>query len=134
MNHWEFFFEQPFGYTLESVLKNAKNITYIKCVDCVPRPDEYSMLLNEPRKNYWHNFANKYLLIKREIIFLANKRKYRLFRNSKNILGVLTRGTDYISRKPRYHPIPPNVSDLIHDVKEMDNKYKYDFIFFFDRR
>ena len=129
-NYWEIFFEQPFGYTLESVLKKAKNITYISCDDCSPRPDEYSMLLNEPRKNFWHNFANKYLLIKREIIDLANKIKYRLFKNTKNILGVLTRGTDYISKKPKFHPIPPNVSDLIHDVKKMDNKYKYDFIFF----
>ena len=55
---------------------------------------------------------------------------YKLFKQSKNILGVLTRGTDYIARKPKQHPIPPNVSILINDVKEMDNKYKYDYIFF----
>ena len=54
----------------------------------------------------------------------------KLFKQSKNILGVLTRGTDYIARKPKQHPIPPNVSILINDVKEMDNKYKYDYIFF----
>ena len=51
----------------------------------------------------------------------------KLFKQSKNILGVLTRGTDYIARKPKQHPIPPNVSILINDVKEMDNKYKYDY-------
>ena len=54
----------------------------------------------------------------------------KLFKNSKNILGVLTRGTDYIMLRPRNHPIPPNISLLIHDVKELDNKYKYDYIFF----
>ena len=55
---------------------------------------------------------------------------HKLFKNSKNILGVLTRGTDYVTLKPRNHPIPPNVSELIYDVKEMDAKYMYDYIFF----
>ena len=129
-NYWEYFFEQPFGYSLDEVLKNSKNITRIICGDCLPRPDEISMLFNEPRKNFWHNFANKYLLIKMEILILAKKIMYHLFKNSKNILGVLTRGTDYISKKPYGHPIPPDIVDLIYDVKEMDNKYVYDFIFF----
>ena len=40
------------------------------------------------------------------------------------------RGTDFIARKAKHHPIPPNVSVLINDVKEMDDKYKYDYIFF----
>lgn len=130
INNWELLFDQPFGYTLESVLKNAKDITYISCEDCIPRPDEYSMLKNEPRKNFWHIFSNKYLAIKKELVYLANKFIYKLFRKSKNILGALTRGTDYISKRPSGHPIPPNLSDFINDVKELDDKYKYDYIFF----
>jgi len=129
-NNWELLFEQPFGYTLESVLKNAKDITYFSCEDCIPRPDEYSMLMNEPRKHFWHDFSNKYLAIKNELVYLANKIMYKLFRKSKNILGALTRGTDYIYKQPSGHPIPPNVSDFINDVKEMDDKFKYDYIFF----
>jgi hypothetical protein len=129
-NYWELFFEQPFGYTLESVLKNAKNITYINCDDCNPRPDPQPMLFNEPRKYFWHNFANKYMPIKIELINQSNKIIYILFKNSKNILGVLTRGTDYIAKKPKGHPIPPNITDIIHDVKKMDEKYNYDYIFF----
>ena len=129
-NYWELFFEQPFGYTLESVLKNAKNITYINCSDCNPRPDPQSMLFNEPRKYFWHNFAYKYMPIKIELINQANNIIYILFKKSKNILGVLTRGTDYISRKPKGHPIPPNITDIIHDVKKMDEKNNYDYIFF----
>ena len=81
-------------------------------------------------RNFWHLFAEKFLPIKKEIIDLTKKIKKQLFRSSKNILGVLTRGTDYTARKPREHPIPPNITDLIKDVKEMDVKYKYDYIFF----
>ena len=43
---------------------------------------------------------------------------------------MLARGTDYISRRPKGHPIPPNITDIIHDVKKMDEKYNYDYIFF----
>ena len=129
-NYWELYFEQPFGYTLEEVLKYAKNITYKICYDCEPRPDEKSMPFNEVRKNFWHNFASKYLPIKKEILNLSNQLFYKLFKNSKNILGVLTRGTDYITRKPKDHPIPPNISTLVQDVKKMDEKFFYDYIFF----
>jgi len=129
-NHWELFFEQPFGYTLEEILKKGKNIIHITDCNCGPRPDEKSMLINWPKKNFWHNFANKYSPIKKEIILISNNIIQKLFKQSKNILGVLARGTDYISLKPKGHSIPPNVSVLINDIKEMDNKYKYDYIFF----
>lgn len=35
------------------------------------------------------------------------------------------RGTDYISEKPRGHPIPPTTELVIKDIKEMTNKNKY---------
>ena len=129
-NHWEFFFHQPFNYSLEEVLTKVKNIIHITNCNCGPRPDYIFALYNWPKKIFWHNFANKYTPIKKEIILKSNKIMRKLFKQSKNILGVLTRGTDYIARKPKQHPIPPNVSILINDVKEMDNKYKYDYIFF----
>ena len=88
------------------------------------------MPFSEAQKIFWHNFANKYLPIKKEIIDLSNIIMNHLFKYSNNILGVLTRGTDYLSRKPYQHPIPPKLSDLIYDVKEMDYKYSYDYIFF----
>ena len=115
---------------MEEVLKNAKNIININCIDCSPRPNSNSTLIDLHQLEYWHNFANKYIPIKKEIIKLSYNIRYKLFHNSKNILGVLTRGTDFISRKPKMHAIPPDIFDLIKDVKKMDNKYNYDYIFF----
>ena len=129
-NYWELFFEQPFGYTLDEVLKNGKNISRIICSECRPYMSMRDMPFDEIRKNYWHDFQLRYLPIKQEIIDLANKYRKKLFKNSRNVLGVLTRGTDYLSKKPTLHCIPPNITDLIHDVKKMDNKYLYDYIFF----
>ena len=53
-----------------------------------------------------------------------------LFKGSNNILGILIRGTDYLARKPKKHPITPDSSIVINDIKLMDknNNYNYYFI------
>ena len=44
-NPWEYYFNQPFGYKYDDVIKEAKNIKY---VECVPRqyPNE-TIFLNK---------------------------------------------------------------------------------------
>ena len=39
------------------------------------------------------------------------------------------RGTDYIAMKPKKHCIPPKIETMIEDIKDMDKKYNYDWIF-----
>jgi hypothetical protein len=51
----------------------------------------------------------------------------KLFKGSTNILGILTRGTDYVAGRPRGHPIPPTIEMVSNDIKEMDKRYNYDF-------
>ena len=126
-NPWEYYFNQPFGYKYDNVVKKAKNIKY---VECVPReyPNE-SIFLIKQKMNYWHIIANKYIPIKNEIIKESNIIINSIFKKSRNVLGLLLRGTDYISRKPKKHPIPPKTEDVIKDVKLIDKKNKYDWIF-----
>ena len=68
--------------------------------------------------------------LKNEIKEEANNIMKNLFNNSKNILGVKIRGTDYLSVKPKNHSKQPKVEQVILDVKHMDEQYNYDFIFF----
>ena len=42
----------------------------------------------------------------------------KLFNNSKNVLGLLVWGTDYISIRPYEHVIPPSVNMAINDTKK----------------
>ena len=114
---------------MEEVLQNAKNIVNITFNFCKTYPN-FTIFYNTAIRKFWYNFANKYSPIKNEIIDLSRKIKYKLFKKSKNVLGVLTRGTDFLSLRPKGHPIPPKITDLNKDVKEMDDKYRYDFIFF----
>lgn len=60
-------------------------------------------------------------------IFFTTKK--RLFNGSSNVLGILARGTDYISKKPRKHPISPTVKLMFEDIKKMKESWNYDYFF-----
>ena len=126
-NPWEYYFNQPFGYNYDNVIKKAKNIKYVECI-----PNEYpneSIFLNKQKMNYWHIMANQYIPIKNEIIKESNIIINSIFKKSRKILGILLRGTDYITRRPKKHPIPPKTENVIKDVKLIDKRIKYDWIF-----
>ena len=127
-NPWEEFFFQPYKYTLESVKKYAKNIKYIQCYSGYKGPN-FNVFNNLILKKFWHNFAHKYIPIKDEIIYEANKYFKLLFKKNKNILGVLMRGTDYISKKPHHHSIQPTEEMVFKDIERIEKKINYDYIF-----
>jgi len=128
-NPWELFFEQPYNYTMKEVLKNAKNIVYIKCDEKIYRPDERIIYYNNDLINFWHNLGNKYIPIKNEIQKESNFIIQNLFNNSTNVLGVKIRGTDYFKLKLKVHPIPPGLDLAIEGVKYLNSKNNYDWIF-----
>ena len=114
---------------MNDVLKNADNVEYIRCDGPSPRPND-DILTDSVKVKFWHNLANKFMPIKHNIMKLSNKIMKKLFNKSNNILGVLIRGTDYISIKPKLHPIQPTIDMVISDVRQMDIKNNYDYIFF----
>ena len=128
INPWELFFYQPFGYTLNDVLENAKNIKYKEC-KFRRKMLSYYIFNNNILIYYWHNIATNYIPIKNMIINEANNIMNEFFKGSNNILGILVRGTDYIARRPRKHPITPNVEMVIEDIKLMEQKNQYDYFF-----
>ena len=129
-NPWELFFEQPFGYSLDNVKKYGKNIEYVICkIDDYSKWPNTRIYSNNVLMNFWNNIAQKYSPIKKKIIKEANDKRRNLFKGSNNVLGVLIRGTDYIARRPKGHPKQPTCEMVFIDIKEMDMKNKYDWIF-----
>ena len=127
-NPWEYYFNQPFGYKYKDIKKKAKNIKYIECTGYEIRPSE-DLFLKKHSNHYWNIMANKYIPIKNKIIRESNNIIQNIFKGSRNGLGVLLRGTDYIAKKPPDHPIPPKIEEVIKDVKLLNNKNRYDWIF-----
>ncbi len=126
-NLWEKFFYQPFNYTLNDVKQKGKSVSIFKCQPKFFPNDSifYDTLL----RNFWHNIAKIYIPIKYEIIMESNNIIKNLFKESNNTLGILMRGTDYIARKPYFHPIPPKPEMVIKDIKILNRKNKYEWLF-----
>lgn len=128
-NPWEYYFEQPFCYNLNDVLNKAEKKIYFECKNLGKAPVFFQYFNKSLSIIFWNNIAKNYLPIKKGIIREANIIKNRLFKNSNNVLGVFIRGTDYLSVKPKRHPIVPLTENIIKDIKIMNKKYKYDMIF-----
>ena len=127
-NPWEKFFNQPCGYTFEEVVKK-KDVEIFECVCVGDMPDEKTVYSNKIMWDYHHQIQEKYMSIKNKLLLESEKLWKNLFGDSKNILGILLRGTDYTSRRPPGHAKPPSVNRAINDTIKMDDQYKYDFIF-----
>ena len=127
-NPWEIFFEQPFGYKLLDIQKYGKNIKYIDVPNCFTF-SAHTIYHQPVLLDFYHTIVHRYIPIKKEIINESNDIKNKLFKGSNNVLGILARGTDYIVKRPRTHPIVPTVEMIINDIKEMDRKYNYDYYF-----
>ena len=127
-NPWEIFFNQMYGLKLKEVLKKAKKIKFIKCK---PKDFPHSSYIYKNKTSilFWHNFYKRYIPIKKEINKEANKIMKLLFNKSENVLGVRIRGTDYISLKPKYHPIPPSAERMIKDIKIINKDLNFDWIY-----
>ena len=128
-NPWEILFNQPFGYTLEEVKKNAKKIEQLSCSWTNMAPSEGHIYQNQMTMDFYRYMSKKYMSIKKEIMDEANIKWKQLFGDSNNILGVLGRGTDFAQLRPGGHSIPPPTEKMIQDVKNMDEKHKYNWIY-----
>ena len=128
INPWEIFFNQPFGYTLDNIFSQAKHIEYVYCERGMHGPN-FSLFYTPVLVNYWHNIAKIYMPIKEQLIYEAKLNFISLFNKSNNILGILIRGTDYISIRPTGHPIQPNSDMVIEDVIKMEHINNYDWLF-----
>lgn len=62
----------------------------------------------------------KYIKIKPEIKNLGDQLYLNL--NNNRTIGVLCRGADYVSQKPKGHPVQPDVDDVIKKVEELTIK------------
>ena len=115
---------------MEEVLKNAKNIIYITCIiKKFPNPSTQNIYYNNDLIQFWRYLAKKYIPIKNQIRKESKFIIHKLFKNSNNVLGVKIRGTDYVATKIKHHPIPPKLDVAISDVKNLDSKNNYDWIF-----
>ncbi len=116
-NMWEYYFEQPCHYDLESIGKSKRIILSNGLVtDKLDYPAD-SIAYEEKELQFWKALAKRYLRVNQSIADEAARLEKTLF-EEKKILGVLARGTDYVHARPVNHPIQPTPRQLMEKIEE----------------
>lgn len=128
-NAWEFFYEQPMGYSLNDI-KNAKNIIISDAMIPENRPtDSMDFINNEDLVKKWQVFFEKYIRINNNLKLKMDAEVLRIIGNNRRVLGVSLRGTDYVALKPYQHPIQPTIEQAIKKTKDVFDEKSYDAIY-----
>lgn len=126
INIWEQYFRQPF-ITVKQIDEKAKvDWEYNKNVGFIS-PCFFSYK-NDVERSIWMKLYKDYVSFNDEVQEYVDD-EYNTLISGKRVLGVLCRGTDYIATKPKGHPVQPELSDVIADVRKVMKDYKYDYIY-----
>ena len=127
-NVWEYYFEQPCGYTLDDIRHSSHVIIGNGIIDGhVPFPGE-NIAYNEEELKKWRTVADRYLIVRPEIRQEADELWKRLA-GRERVLGVLLRGTDYVNSRPKNHPVQPTIEQAINKIDEVLAKQEFSKIY-----
>lgn len=132
VNIWEDYYEQPSSYTLDDAYQ-SKNVILSKFDS-----EKYNapfIVEGERLTNHWwvetYKILSKMFTIKPGNILKEQIRNEETrLKSLDKTLGVLARGTDYISLKPKNHAIPYDTKLLIDECRNrlLSGEYKYIYI------
>lgn len=130
-NSWEYYFEQPCGYSLTDVSKSKNVILGNGLIDGSFEYPDKLVPWEDSEYIKWHELSAKYLNIKQELVakFLKDEEVNQFDIVNKRLIGVLARGTDYVTLKPHNHPIQPTAEELETKIDELINKGQYDGVY-----
>lgn len=114
-NVWEYFFEQPFGVSLEQaydsgdfwVIDDVKTSDYEKWMNV-----EYFDDFNNREAAEWREYFQKYIRIRKDLKKHFDQSAIEQKIETDHFIGILARGTDYKELKPVGHLKPTSVEEI----------------------
>ena len=128
LNAWEFYFEQPCGYSLEDVSRSRNVILSSGLIGENNFFPEDRTIRNVEEYWMWRKLFQRYFHVKKDIMEEAEILKKEWF-HGERVLGVLCRGTDYTNTKPKGHPVQPEISDVIGKVDEVLQRQRCIYVY-----
>ena len=128
VNAWDYYFEQPSGYSLEEVYE-SKNVVIASGVDpkeASPVVLNYYLQQRKSRAKRYYKIINDQIKIKDSIQKKIDI-TYKKLLAGKRVIGVVKRGTDIINNAG--HSIQPDLSDVISKTKDMLMEWNCDYVF-----
>lgn len=147
--NWDVFFQQPLDnkqITPLSTHTNHQQLYTTGVHNTIQQENDKQLSFNEKRFGYytpsftspyqkdelkiWCKIYNDFVVMTSETKAYCEKEYINLIqaKNSK-ILGVLSRGSDYLKLRPLYHPIQPTIEELLDLCAIKKKEFGYDFIY-----
>lgn len=129
-NAWEYFFNQPLGYTLKDIVQ-SKNVVFSSGAvpPMFPYLDINFLTGKTGELEYWRRQVKKYITMNDTAINIIDKEYNKLFVGNERVLGIICRGTDYAAGKPKNHPIQPMPEQVIKKAGEILKAYDCQKVF-----
>lgn len=122
-NAWEYYFQQPMGYSLQDIQKSQNVIIGSGAVpDMFPYLNVDFLYGKTGELEYWRGLVKKYMKLSNEAANQVQSEYDRLFQKEDKVLGVKCRGTDYANHKPANHPIQPTPEQAVAKAEEIFHK------------
>lgn len=119
-NAWEYYFNQPMGYSLQDIQKSKNVIIGSGAVPPMFPYLDIKFLTGETGElEYWRSIVKKYISLSPDAKEIIDKEYQKLFTKEDKVLGVKCRGTDYSNGKPKNHPIQPTPEQAVSKAEEI---------------
>ena len=143
VNAYEYFYRQPAGMTLEEAYR-AREVYIVNRLDC---PYDFTRAQKRCYRDvtqvrdwvYGENRARHFERVKRlydryfvesdEAAAFVDAQQRKLMRPGEKTLGLLCRGTDYLTKRPYAHQIQPTVEQITEKVDALLAQHPIDRIF-----
>ena len=128
VNAWEYYFEQPAGYSLQEAYQ-SKNVVIASGgspKEASPLVLNYYLQHQEGRAKQYYKIIRENLKIKEPVQETLEK-EYTKLLAGKRVIGVVKRGTDIINAPG--HAIQPTLPEVIAKTKEMLAQWNCEYVF-----
>ncbi len=128
INSWELFFKQPMGIGIDQIANaevlDANSVKGLQGMSM-------ELLTNEKKMSVWRKLCKKYIKLTTQMEEYVTSFIDTYIGNGKfkKTVGVLCRGTDYISLRPKGHPIQPDINDVIEKTKDYLKWHECNYVF-----
>jgi len=128
VNTYEYFFKQPCGVGLKEAV-DSKKARYVwnDIPDFHPN-ESLDFLVYQELVEYYRKLAREYMPFQDSVKDHLEKSVESILgrRNEEKgirTLGVLARGTDYVTLKPYFHPVQPSIEEIVEKIDAYRIKY-----------
>lgn len=125
LNIWETFLKQPFeNYSVELLPSNVAD----KEMQSFFSPS-FENMYNEKDLALWCKMYNHFVRLNEKTQEYVDNECQNVFVEGRRVIGVLCRGTDYVTLKPVGHPVQPTLEQIFVLLKVKMEELKLDYIY-----